>query len=267
MGRATGPVTLVVRASIRDLARNRWLLAYAGALALVTEALFLFGGSGGQVVLSLLNATLLLVPLVALVFGTMHVYASREFMEMLLTQPLPRGAVFAGIHLGLTLPLSGAFLLGVGIPFAFHAGSGAAPRLALAFLAVAGVLLTAAFTALALLIGLMTDDRLRGMALALGTWFALTIGYDGAVLAVVATLGDWPLERPMLAMMLANPVDAARVLVLTALDAPALLGYTGALFRRVFGTATGPIIAIAMLAAWCAVPALLARRRFIRRDF
>lgn len=261
------PLVLVLRAGVRDLARNRWLLAYGIVLAVVTEALFFFGGTGNQVVLSLLNATLLLVPLVALVFGTMHVYASREFVELLLAQPLPRRAVFAGLYLGLAIPLAGAFLAGIALPMVLHATGGGAPLRALLFLALGGAFLTAAFAALAMVIALRSDDRLRGMAIALGAWFLLTIGYDGAVLAVVSAFGEWPLERPLLALMLGNPVDVARVLVLTSLDAAALLGYTGAVFRRAFGTALGPVIALTALALWSAVPMLLARRRFLRRDF
>lgn len=258
---------LVLRAGVRDLARNRWLLAYAGVLALVTEALFFFGGTGNQVVLSLLNATLLVVPLVALVFGTMHVHASREYVELLLSQPLPRSAVFTGLYLGLTLPLMGAFALGVGGPLALHARSDGAPLGALLLLVLGGALLTAGFAALAMVIALRTDDRLRGMAVALGAWFALTIGYDGAVLAAISMFGDWPLERPLLGLMLANPVDVVRVTVLTSLDASALLGYTGAVFRRVFGSALGPAVGVVTLAVWCALPVVLARRRFIARDF
>ncbi len=260
-------LVLVLRAGIRDLARNRWLIAYAITLGLVAESLFFFGGTGDQVVLSLLNATLLLVPLVALVFGLLHVYASREFVELLLAQPLPRAAVFAGLYLGLVLPLAAAFLVGLGVPLALHATRGDAPWLALSFLATSGVLLTAAFAGLAMAIALRTDDRLRGMAVALGVWFVLSIGYDAAVLAVVSAFGDWPLERAVLTVMLGNPVDLARVLVLTALDASALLGYTGALFRHLFGTALGPAVALAALTVWSVIPFLVARRRFIRRDF
>ncbi len=261
------PLALVLKAGVRDLARNRWLLAYGITLAVVTESLFFFGGTGNQVVLSLLNATLLLVPLVALVFGTMHVYASREFIELLLAQPLPRRAVFAGLYLGLAIPLAGAFLAGIALPMALHGFGGGAPLGALLLLAAGGALLTAAFSALAMGIALGTDDRLRGMAIALGAWFVLTIGYDGAVLAVVSTFGDWPLERPLLGLMLGNPVDVARVLVLTSLDASALLGYTGALFRRAFSGALGPAIALVALTLWVALPVILARRRFLRRDF
>jgi Cu-processing system permease protein len=258
---------LVLRAGLRDLARNRWLLAYAVVLGLIAESLFFFGGTGDQVVLSLLNATLLLVPLVALVFGLMHVYASREFVELLLAQPLPRAAVFSGLYLGLALPLAAAFLLGVGLPVVMHATRDGAPWIALGFLALAGVALTAAFAGIAMAIALRTDDRLRGMAIALGAWFTLAVGYDAAVLAIVSAFRDWPLERPLLVLMLGNPVDVARVLVLTALDASALLGYTGALFRAVFGSALGPGIAIVALVCWSVAPFVVARRRFIRRDF
>lgn len=259
-------VGLVLRASVRDLARNRWLLAYAIAFWAVTEALFYFGGSGPQVILSLLNMVLFVVPLVALVFGTAHIHASREFIEMLLAQPLSRRAVFTGLYLGLALPLTMAFLLGAGTPLLLHASSGA-PVLALALLAIGGTLLTLTFAALAMTIALLAEDRLRGMALALGAWFVVTLAYDGAVLIVISALGEWPLERPVLALMLLNPVDLTRVLVLTSLDASALLGYTGALFRRVFGTALGPVVAITVLATWAAIPVWFARRRFLRRDF
>jgi Cu-processing system permease protein len=260
-------VLLVLKAGVRDLLRSRWLLAYGAGFWAVTEALFLFGGTGPQVVLSLLNAMLLLVPLVALVFGTAHVHASREFTELLLSQPLSRRSVFVGLYLGMALPLTGAFLVGIGLPLLLHGTTADAPRLALALLAVSGALLTLTFSAIAMAIALGVDDRLRAMAHALGAWFVLTVAYDGVVLAAVSAFGEWPLERPMLVAMLGNPVDLARLLVLTALDATALLGYTGALFRKVFGTALGPAIAVSALLVWAVAPVFVARRRFLRRDF
>jgi len=265
--RAASPLGLVLRAGVRDLARNRWLLAYGITLAGISELLFVFGGAGQQVMLSLLNATLLLVPLVALVFGTMHVYASREFIELLLAQPLPRRAIFIGLYLGLTLPLAAAFVLGVGIPLALHGTLTAAAPSALIALAAVGVLLTAIFAAMAMAIALGSDDRLKGMSLSLGAWFLFTIGYDGGVLAVVSLFGDWPLEKPLLLLMLGNPVDLARVLVLTGLDTAALLGYTGALFDKFLGSTGGLVLAIGALLVWVATPALLGLRSFRTKDF
>ena len=259
-------VELVLKAGLRDLSRNKWIVAHGAGFFLVAEGLFWFGGTGPQVVLSMLNVVLIVVPLVALVFGTIHVYASREFVELLLAQPVPRGQLFAGLYLGLALPLAGAFALGAGIPFAVHLSAGAGVG-ALAALFAAGIGLSVAFAAIASWIALATDDRLKGVGIALGTWLAATFVYDGLVLAVTAVFGDYPLEKPMLAMMLLNPVDLARVLVLTRLDVSALMGYTGALFQQTFGTAVGTTAALAALVVWCAVPLAMAVRRFRRRDF
>jgi len=258
--------TLVLKAGLSDLARNKWIAAYAAGFFIAAEGLFWFGGTGPQVVLSMLNLVLIVVPLVALVFGTIHVYASREFVELLLAQPVPRGQLFAGLYLGLALPLAVAFVIGAGLPFALHVRSGAGAG-ALAALGVAGIGLSLAFAAVASWIALRTDDRLKGVGLALGTWFVTTILYDGVVLAGSAMFSEYPLERPLLGLMLANPVDLARVLVLTQLDVSALMGYTGALFQQTFGTVAGTTVAVAALILWCAVPLALAARCFRRRDF
>jgi Cu-processing system permease protein len=259
-------IRLVLEAGLRDLARNRWIAAYAAAFALIAGGLFWFGGTGPQVVLSMLNIVLLVVPLVALLFGTIHVYGSREFVELLLAQPVPRRQLFAGLYLGLALPLAAAFALGAGIPFALHAHSGAGAG-ALAALFGAGIGLTLTFSAIATCIALRIDDRLKGVGLALGAWLMTTVVYDGLVLAAAAAFSNWPLEKPLLALMILNPVDLARVLVLTQLDVSALTGYTGALFERTFGTPVGVTVAIVVLATWCVAPFLMAARRFRLRDF
>jgi len=58
--------------------------------------------------------------------------------------------------------------------------------------------------------------------------------YDGLVFVPVMHFGDYPIERPMLGLMLANPVDRARVLQLLQFDLSALLGYSGAVFQQLF---------------------------------
>ena len=259
-------VNLVLQAGLRDLSRNRWIAAYTIAFFAIAEGLFWFGGTGPQVLLSMLNLVLLVLPLVALVFGTIHVYASREFVELLLAQPVRRRDLFIGLYLGLALPLAGAFVVGAGVPFAIHVRGGASLFGVLALLG-AGVALSLAFAAIATWIALRTDDRLKGVGLALGVWLAATVVYDGLVLGAAAAFGNYPLERPLLGLMLTNPVDVARVLVLTQLDVSALMGYTGALFQHTFGTLVGTSVAAAALLAWCAVPLGLAERRFLRRDF
>ena len=53
-----------------------------------------------------MNVILLLVPLIATMFGVMYYYNSREFTELLLAQPIPRRHIFIGQYLGIAGSLS-----------------------------------------------------------------------------------------------------------------------------------------------------------------
>ena len=85
----------VLRYELRDLRRSRWLLGYVLLLLALTDALLRFGGGGPRAVLSLMNVVLVFVPLVSVVFGTMYLYGARDFIELLLAQPVGRGSLFA----------------------------------------------------------------------------------------------------------------------------------------------------------------------------
>jgi Cu-processing system permease protein len=176
-----------------------------------------------------------------------------------------RRDLFRGLYLGLVLPLSVMFLLGVGIPLVIVGGVGAASG-PTALLLGSGVLLTAVFTAIGFVVAFSVGDAARGLATALLLWLGLTLVYDGVVLIASHTLAAYPLERPMLAAMVLNPVDLARVMILMAVDASALLGYTGAVFEDFFGGTWGLVAAAGSLFAWVALPYSLALRRFRRMD-
>ena len=262
------PLLKVLRYELSNVARSRWLLGYAAFFLLATDALLRFGGGGPKALLSLVNVVLFVIPLVGLVFGTTYLHAAREFTEVLLAQPVSRGQLFAALWLGLALPLAGAFALGVALPFAWHGlGDDPAALATLLTLGGVGVALTAVFVALAFLIAVRSDDRVKGLGVAVGLWLALGLLYDGLVLLLVAMFADYPIERPVLALMLANPIDLGRVLLLTRFDSGALLGYTGAVFARFFQGAGGTAVAATALALWIAVPVALGRRAFLRKDF
>ena len=252
---------------VRNLVRSRWVLGYGLLFGLLTDALFRFGGSGDGVVASLLNLVLLLVPLVSAVFGTLYLYGAREFVELLLVQPVGRRPLFAGLYAGLVVPLAGAFLLGTGIPFLAHAGPGALVRGVAPYLFLTGVLLTLVFGAVAFVVAVRFEDRAKGLGAALLAWLAAALLYDGLVLLATALLADWPLERPLLLLMALNPIDLGRVLVLLQVDAAAMLGYTGAVFRRTLGGPWGTAAAVAALLLWVTVPLAIAWRGFREKDF
>ena len=255
----------ILRYQLRDVLRGRWVLIYGLMFLLLTDGLFRFGGSGDRVVLSLTNIVLLMVPLVTIVFGTMYLYHAREFVVMLLAQPVDRKSLYLGLFGGLAVPLAGGFLAGVSLPFLWHDPGGFGP--ALVVLLATGILLTLAFTALAFVVAVHFDDRAKGLGVAVLIWFLAAILYDGAVLLVVVLLGRYPLEQPLLVLTALNPIDLGRVLLLLQMDVAALLGYTGAVFERFFGSWAGRGIAVVALLLWTAIPFFLGLRRFRFKDF
>jgi Cu-processing system permease protein len=256
----------ILRYQLQDVLRGRWLLGYGAFFLLVTDAFFRFGGDGPRVILSLMNVVLLVIPLMAAVLGAMYLYNSREYIELLLSQPIERGSLFAGIFGGLSLPLAGAFAVGVTLPFLYHGAlaDGITPLLVLLG---TGVLLTVIFVALAFAVALATEDRIRGLGLALGAWLFFAVIYNGIMLLVIQLFHAWPMQQPVIAMSLLNPIDLGRILLLLNLDAAALMGFTGAVFQKFFGSATGQAASVAALLTWLAVPLLIGRAAFLRKNF
>jgi Cu-processing system permease protein len=255
----------VLTYSLSNLRRNWWVLGYGLLFFFLTDALFRFGGGGPRVAASLMNVVLIVIPLVSVVFGTLYFSNSREFIELLLAQPVSRSSLFTGLYLGLALPLAVAFAVGVALPAALHGGAGLL-RPTIVLLA-SGVLLTFVFTSVAFLAGVHLEDRAKGLGFALLVWFCCTVLYDGVILLVATAFRDYPLEPVLLGLIVLNPVDLARVLLLLTLDAAALMGYTGAVFGRFFGSALGIAAAGAALLLWTGLPFLAGLRGFSRKDF
>jgi Cu-processing system permease protein len=252
---------------MRDLLRSKWLIAYGAFFFLASEGLLRYGGGDAKALLSMATVVLFVVPLVTAMYGTVYLYNSREFIELLLAQPVRRNQLYAGLYVGITLALTAGVVVGVAIPFVAHGvlGNAALRASLIALLLVSGAL-TCVFTALAFLIALRCEDRMRGLGAAIVTWLSLALVYDGLVLIAVATFSNAALERPVLAAMLLNPVDLARVVMLMHFDSSALMGYTGAVFQRFF-SGTGAFVAGFALLGWIALPTLAGARAFRRKDF
>jgi len=265
-GQAASVTAKVAAYQLRNALRSRWLLGYAAFFLLATDALLRFGGDGTRAVISLTNVVLLVVPLVTIVFGVMYLYDAREFIELLLAQPVDRKRLYAGLYLGLAAPLALAFLLATGLPFALRPPAAPEERRALLVLLAAGTALGFVFCALAFVVAVQFADRLKGLGAAIALWLLLAFVYDAGVLVAATLLADHPLERPLLAAMLANPIDLARIVMLLQLDVAALLGYTGAVFRQFFGGSGLAIAAVALL-GWIVAPIWIGMRGFMRRDF
>jgi Cu-processing system permease protein len=257
----------ILKYEFQDIIRSKWLIFYTLFFFLLTEGLFRLGGGTTKTTMSMLNVVIIVVPLFCIILGTMYLYNSREFIQLLLTQPIKRKNLFWGIYLGLSIPLVISFTVGMGIPYAIHGLSSADSMASFWTLLLSGILLTLIFVALSYLIAIIFDDRIRGLATVIGLWLFFGVIYDGIVLFIIYLFGDYPLEKAILGMTLFNPIDLARILLLLKFDISALMGYTGAVFEKFFGSSLGIIMSLCALGFWIVIPLIIALRKFARKDF
>lgn len=229
--------------------------------------LFSFNKEGSKAIVSLLNIVLIIIPLISIILGTMYYYNVREFIDLLLCQPVKRYVVFSGIYAGLSGSLIVSFLLGTLISYGFAGpGFGEASVPFLLLLSI-GVLLTLIFTGIAFWISIATQNKIKGIAISLFTWLFMALLFDGLFLLWIIIFGDYPVEKQSIVLSMFNPIDLSRIIILLKLDTSALMGYTGAVFLKFFGTARGIIMAYSALLLWVITPLFLMIRSARSRDF
>ncbi|MCB0834176.1 MAG: ABC transporter permease subunit [Bacteroidetes bacterium] len=260
-------VLKIFKFELHNLSRSKWVILYAVFYFIITYGLFQFESSQSRVVVSLMNTTLLFIPLVSVVFGTMYLYHSREFIELLLSQPIQRTTIFWGLYMGITIPLSLGFVLGVGIPSVAYGMNKLEDVKVLGGLLTMGVFLTSIFVAFAFLLSIRHDDKMKGLGFSILVWFFFGVLYDALILTGSFVFADYPLEKAMLFLNFLNPIDIARTFLLLQLDISALMGYTGAVFSKFFGGWMGMTTALGVLVMWTLVPLLVALRIFRSKDF
>ncbi len=244
-----------------DIVRSKVVLAYTIFLFVVSFSLFQMEENNSKAILSLLNIVLIVVPLISMIFTTIHYYNSYEFIELMLSQPLSRTRIIMSEYTGVVLSLLCAFFIGVGVPvllFAFNATG-----LTLLF---TGAALTFVFTSIAFLASVKARDKARGIGSVLMLWFYFALIYDGLVLMILFSFSDYPMEKFTLLLSALNPVDLARISIMLKMDVSALMGYTGALYKDFFGSGTGVLFTTGIMLLWIVLPLWLALRVFRKKD-
>lgn len=251
----------IVKYVMLDLLKNRIVLGYTVLLLVISIGVFNLDENTTKGVLSLMNLSLIFIPLVSIIFSTIYIYNSAEFLELLVAQPLKRKTLWMSMYSGLALSLSAAYLIGIGIPVLLFAFSPTG-----FILLVSGLFQTLIFTGIALLASVKTRDKAKGIGVSVLLWFVFTLIYDAVVMLLLFQFSDYPLEKPMIALTMLNPVDLSRILILLKLDISALMGYTGAVFNDFFGSSTGMLISILVLLLWTIVPVWFSAKQFQKKD-
>lgn len=244
-----------------DILKNKIVILYTVLLFIISWSVLGLEGNFTKATLSLLNIVLLVVPLVSIIFSTIYVYNSGQFIELLLSQPVPRTKIWLNIFLGLSGALILAFLLGCGIPILLYSSIETGFSLI-----IIGIFLSVIFTSFAMLSAILSRDRAKGIGISIFIWLFFAIIYDGILLVLMFQFADYPIEGIMATLAALNPIGLSRIFVLLQLNISAMLGYAGAVFQQIFGAGKGMGISLIILIIWATVPFLLSLIKFNKKD-
>ncbi len=251
----------IVKFIFLDILKNKFVLIYTFLLAALSWSAFSLEDNTAKGLLTLLNIILLTTPLVAILFSTIYLYNSSEFIELLLSQPLKRKTIWLSLFFGLSVSLMLAFFMGAGIPILLYAPE----NVGYMMLAI-GLIISVVFVALAFLSAILTRDKAKGIGISIMLWLYFALFFDGLVLFLTFQFADYPIEKAMIGISALSPIDMARILILLNLDVSAMMGYTGAIFKDFFGTSKGLVISFVVLLLWIAVPFLISLYKFRHKD-
>ena len=268
-----GTVRPLVGKELRDALGNRWLITYALALAVLGCAAAMTGiqsSSGlalqafGRTTATLMNLCLLLSPLVAVLMGAASIAGERErgTLEHLLAQPITRTGLLVAKHTGLLASLMLATAIGflpAGFLIAWNTGPGVLGHYLL-FPVIAG-LVGAAMAAVGTLVSVSSRSAAQSQGAAIAVWFGLVLLYDLMLMGSLAVSGMG--VEFLSAALLANPVDAARVLGVLSLEPDLyLLGPAGAFLAAQFSRGGAALLLLSALLLWATAPLFAAVIRF-----
>ena len=270
---SAGHARPLMEKEIRDAIGNRWLAGYAivlGVLGLAAAGTGIESSSGlalqafGRTTATLMNLCLLLAPLVAVVMGAAAIAGERErgTLENLLAQPFTRRRLLAAKHGALVVALSGATLAGflpAGLLIAWYGGLAPLAHY-LVFPAIA-MLAAIAMAGVGVMISVWSRSAVQAQGTAIFAWFALVLLYD-LILMGTLSIGAMP-AGAVAASLMANPIDAARVLGILTLEPDLyLLGPAGAYLTSVFSRGGAALILTGSLVLWAVLPFAVALLAF-----
>jgi Cu-processing system permease protein len=251
----------ISRYVLYDIIRNKVMIAYTLFLLITFMCLFQLEENSSKAILSLMNIVLLVVPLVSLVFSTIHWYNSYEFIELMLTQPISRRKVLLSEYMGISSSFLTAILIGLGVPILIYEFNAVGLSLLLV-----GCLLSMVFTSISFLAAVKSRDKAKGIGVALLLWFYFSLLFDGLLLLLLFAFSDYPLEKFTLVVSSLNPIDLGRIFIMLKMDVSALMGYTGAIYKEFLGSNLGLIYTLVIMIVWAIVPVWLSLRSFKKKD-
>jgi len=257
--------------------RNKWTIIFAAVFGALVVSISYFGimaeGFSGmqsftRTSASLLNLVLYIVPLVALVMGTLSFTGDKGSTELLFSQPLSRSEVLLGKLLGVFMSIALSTLIGFTLAGAcVVAANGTEGLMRYASFVLLSLTLSLVFLGISLFVATISRRKAKAFGVALFLWFFLVLFYDLLALGGTLLLKGPTANLFLFLSLFGNPVDMVRVASLIILDNATIFGAAGAALVRFLGGGTMSVLLLVFgLGLWIAIPIFASHRIMQRQD-
>ena len=239
-------ISNMVNKEIRDAWQNRWFLSFTLIFTGLAFGLSLLGFSGlgtfgvagfGRTSASLINLVIMIVPLMALLLGSISISGERErgTLISLLAQPVTPAEIVIGKFLGAAISLIAAILIGFGLSglvVAWHSGLAQIRS----YFSLIGLTLLLGLTHLSFgfFISVVTSRVATALSISLISWLTIVLISDLGLIGTSLVLRLSP--SILLWLVLVNPVQVFKLAAIEILRGNLeLLGGAGMYASDVFG--------------------------------
>lgn len=257
--------------------RNRWILgvsllfgiltlsvAYSGMVTAGYVGFQDFRRTGASIV----SLVLYLIPILALMMGTFTFVSSREYLDLVVTQPIARWKIILGKYLGALLSFfisTGAGFGVAGVIIAIRIGAEGSMRFASVVLL--SFLLGAVFLSLSFLLSILLKRRQAAVGMSVLVWFFFVIFYDLIMMASTVFLSYRTLKTSLLVGLLFNPVDMVRVTSLIVVGGESVFGAAGVVAVKLLGSMGALVgLSLVLILLWIALPLFISIKIFEKQN-
>lgn len=270
-------ILAIARQELITNVRNRWTLMFAVVFGVLVVSisyagLMTEGFTGMQsftrTSASILNLVLYVVPLVALIMGTLSFTGDKGSTELLFSQPVSRTEVMLGKVAGAFASITLSTVLGyslAGMLIAVQSGPEGLFRYSMFVLLSLGLALC--FLSMAVLGAVVSRRKSKAFGLALFLWFFFVLFYDLLTITGALLLRGQNANLFLFLSLFGNPVDMVRVASLILLDNVTIFGAAGAALLRFLGGEPLSLFLLGVgLLAWAVFPLFVSRVLLQRQD-
>lgn len=227
-------IITIARQQLTLILRSKWLLSFGLLFACLAIFISYFGQSGdsgymgfSRMTASLLNLTLLLIPLIALLMGGLFLSGEKEDrgLMLMLTYPVHASSIITGKYIGLFVSLWSVVTFGYGASLIvmYIAAVDVSISMILTFY-LYSLLLAAIFLAISMLIGLISKTRFQALGSSLIIWAFLVLFYEFLIMGASLFVKEQFVLNVLSTSIFLNPVELIRVWSILSLDGASIFG-------------------------------------------